>query len=459
MIIYLHIEILLRELDSRLLLAVLAASRGHKVFLADISSLQLAAKKGSLPPGVLLTKSLTPSEKKLIRHSVFQSQSIAITSIDEESGLAHYNNYIMFTKQRYSTESLQQASAAFGWGPGDSDALRALFPEHAGKVFMTGSPRVDLWRPRFRDYWGKPSGLPSKPYLLVSSNFASANGIERFHEIVRRRLRGGYFARDDDEFERYLGFVAEQWRLIAAFVEAIRHLSANSSGFDIVLRPHPGEDMETWKVLLHGLPNVHVVREGGMTSWVNHAFGVMHNGCTTAFEATIAGTPVIAYTPFPQEYELKAPNDLSKRISTPDELLDEVGRIFRSHPVSMGAVKDAPSLPRALREKIYIDEEELAAEKIICVWESFEIEDTEKQTNWRRFRLILLKKKIWSLPKMLFRKLVRRAEEQSYSSQKFPGFELAEARTKVVRLELLLGIHANIKVSQFSNKVLLIERG
>lgn len=455
--IYLHIEILLRELDSRLLLAVLAAGRGHQVVLGDTSSLEIAAKNGALHPGVLLTKSLTPSEKKLVRHKIFLNQSILITSIDEESGLAHYLDFDTFTKQRYSADSLEQASAAFCWGYEDSTALKRAFPDASDKVFITGSPRVDLWRPRFRDYWGEPLGLPPRPFLLVSANFATGNGIERIHKIVERLIGQGNFSRDAEEFRRYLGFAAEQWRIIAAFVEAIRHLSESSPDFDIVLRPHPGEEVEAWNVFLHGLPNVHVIREGGITSWGNHAFAVMHNGCTTAFEATIAGKPVIAYVPFAQEYELEAPNNLSQRITSPDKLLSELTNLLEAGLDSEDAQKSNPQLPSQLETKIYIDDKELAAEKIIRVWESLEIENKEKKTKWFRFRLTLFQKTFRSVLKMMVRKLEIRESEYTYSGEKFPGFDLTEVQIKVDRLRYLLGIERDIRVRQFSKKVLLVE--
>ena len=35
--IYLHVEVSLRELDNKLLMGVIAASRGHHVLISDIS--------------------------------------------------------------------------------------------------------------------------------------------------------------------------------------------------------------------------------------------------------------------------------------------------------------------------------------------------------------------------------------------------------------------------------------
>lgn len=307
------------------------------------------------------------------------------------------------------------------------------------------------------DYWRKTPNTPVRPFLLVSSNF-SANGTIPLHEYVSKLRKGGYFSRDEKGFHRFLGLVAEQWKLLVAFVEAIELLSQNTSDFDVVVRPHPSENAETWLELLHGLPNVHVVREGGITSWVNHAFAVMHNGCTTAFEATIAGTPVIAYTPFPQEYEMKAPNQLGTRISNPGDLVEEVTKIFRFHQAPTEAAKNLPSLPATLSKKIYIDDEELAAEKIVRVWESLEIEGKNKKTDWCRFRLVLLQKKIRSLLRTVLKKASNQKEERSYSEQKFPGFDMAEVKAKINRLVGILGIEHPLQVSRFSKTVILIRK-
>ena len=43
--IYQHVEIAIRELDSKLLLATLAASRGHQVIVSDVESIEKGLKK------------------------------------------------------------------------------------------------------------------------------------------------------------------------------------------------------------------------------------------------------------------------------------------------------------------------------------------------------------------------------------------------------------------------------
>ena len=63
--IYLHLETSVRELDSKLLLATLAASKGHEVVISDLHSILRGLEKKLLNPGIVHTKSLTPGKSKI----------------------------------------------------------------------------------------------------------------------------------------------------------------------------------------------------------------------------------------------------------------------------------------------------------------------------------------------------------------------------------------------------------
>ena len=142
--IYIHLEISARELDSKLLLAVLAAARGHKVLISDIIGFNIGLNTGLLNLEYS-TKSVTPSKTKIFKHQKIIDKGFKITSIDEEHGLLE-DDYEIFAKGRFSDESIQQASAIFCWGPKDTKNLKRLFPEHLSKIYETGSPRSDLWK-------------------------------------------------------------------------------------------------------------------------------------------------------------------------------------------------------------------------------------------------------------------------------------------------------------------------
>ena len=149
--IYLHLEVVARELDYKLMLAVLAASRGHEVIISDQEYILKGLKRKLLNPGIFHTKSLTPGKIKILKHSKIINSGCKITSIDEEGGLVDYG-YDRMAKGRYSKKTIEQASAVFTWGPEDFKALKKYYPNQMNKIYMTGSPRVDLWRPNLSDF-------------------------------------------------------------------------------------------------------------------------------------------------------------------------------------------------------------------------------------------------------------------------------------------------------------------
>ena len=126
---------------------------------------------------------------------------------------------------------------------------------------------------------------------------SSANHARPFKNIIKTQKENGLYAFKPKMFLRSFVTASEQYRTIASFIEAIQYLSEHNKDYDIVLRPHQNEDVDSWKLYLEGIPNVHVIREGSITGWINNAFAVMHNGCTSALESTISKKPILTYVP------------------------------------------------------------------------------------------------------------------------------------------------------------------
>ena len=174
-----------------------------------------------------------------------------ITSIDEEGNLNDYG-YQGFAKTRYSDETIEQSSAVFGWGSDDVDTLKKTYSKQSHKIYKTGSPRADLW----------------KPFLLISCNTGYANNISTFGELIKFENEMGRFQSYPEQLEMRIGRSAEDFNKILEYIKAVKYLSDHNNGYDIVLRPHPAEDIEAWKIILKGIPNVHVVREGSINALV-----------------------------------------------------------------------------------------------------------------------------------------------------------------------------------------------
>ncbi len=452
--IYLNCEIVSRELDSKLLLAVSAASRGHNVVICEINEIMRGVLSKSIPPGIFHTKSLTPSNDKISRHQILIDNNFVITSIDEEGGLVD-PGYERFANIRYSEQTINQSSAVYGWGLEDVKTLKRFYPKFSSKIYMTGSPRADLWKSIFSEYWELPTSAPKKPYLLISSNINFANNIKPLHETISMQRRNGYYKRDPEMFRKRIKSMGDDYRKLDAYIEAIKHLSKNDKGYDIVLRPHPAENLEAWKIYLEGVPNVHVIREGSITSWINNAFAVMHNSCTTAIETTFIGKPLVTYIPFKMVHDWEIPNKLGSRVETLDELSYTVNSIFDKEQSTSRSLNKL--IPEILSSKIYLDDKELATDKIIKIWENFENKNLNNNSNLFVFRCHLKVMKLRTFVGSILRALNPQKFGRNKKNWKYPSLNKKDIQQKVVKLQNILKIEKKVTCKFLSDRTILIQ--
>ena len=458
--IYIHVELSSRELDSKLLLATLAASRGHDVVVSDMEVIEKGLVRGWLPPGVFHTKSLTPSKIKIDRHEALISSGSKITSIDEEANLDMYG-YENFYKQRYSDRSIDQASAVFTWGEEDFETLKKNFKKHSNKFYKTGSPRIDLCKPFMSEYWNVPKTIPKKPFLLISSNMAICDS-NPFGKMINTLSTNGYYERDPELFEWWFIRKSSDYLKAMVFIEAIKYLSKNNNGYDIVFRPHPTEKIEFWKVLMNGIPNLHIINEGSVNAWIQKAFAVMQHGCTTAIETSVSQKTVITYAP----PELKdhilnnnLPNELGYSANSKEDLLNKVNSLHDE--TKQGLLKNNnQEIPSQIFKKIYIDDKKLAAEKIIKIWESITNNEISQSINLVKLKFFILKMKINGLIGNVLKTLSLKRFSNFGSDgndPKFPPLDINEISKKISKLKIILKIDKKIECKLVSARTIVIK--
>ena len=460
--IYLHVEISSREFDSKLLLAILAASRGHQVIISNIEILEKGLKRGWLPPGIFHTKSLTPDVFKMKRHQDIINSGSKVTSIDEESSIDRFG-YEEFSNLRYSKESIDQSSAVFTWGDEDFETLKKKYLSNSEKIFKTGSPRVDLWRPSILEYWKTPKTIPKKPFLLVSSNLGSIFESISLKERIGIMKENGYLDRSPRLLKEKFLRVSNDFNKAIIFTEAIKHLSKYNNGYDIVVRPHPIEDIDMWKILLKGTPNVHVIREGAISSWVKKSFAVMHHACTTAIECTISNKPLVTYVPSELKnhiYQENHSNQLGHKVDSKDKLLEKINSLFEL-ALNRKVETKIQSLPPSVLKKVYIDKNELSAEKIVKVWENILSQKIYKPINVTLLRIFILKMNINRLIgdflKIFFKSYLGPIGTKK-NNQKFLKINHSDVNYSIKKLQNLLKIKKKIEFKLISDNTILIRR-
>ena len=453
--IYIHIEIDSRETQSKLLLAILAAARGHEVLLSDIESLEKGIVRGYLQPGIFHTKSITPGKIKIERHNRITEKGSIITSIDEESGLTNYG-YEEMLNTRYSEETVKQTSAIFTWGEDDFNSLKKKFKQYSDKIHKTGSPRVDLWRPLFVNYWKKPDNAPKKPYLLIPSNMNVCDKIS-FETVVKNLIDSGYAKRYPKSIESYFKFTSNNFIKAFKFIEAIKYISRNNNGYDIVFRPHPVECVECWKILLHGIPNIHINCDGDIASWVNNSFAVMHNGCTTALQTIISDKPLLTYVNSDLDNEYFLTNELGYLIDNKEDLSYNINSIFKNIFLNKKIFLKKDDNP-LIKKKIYIDVNELAAEKIIKIWENLENKKLLKTNNWLKFKLhLFIMRTRGIIMKIIKFKFIKKNKTDT-KYHKFKRFNLKQIKNSILGLQNSLNIKTKLECKLLSERTILIKK-
>lgn len=445
MIVLIYAEVAVRERDSKLLLATVAASRGHKVVVADKQTLLSAINRNLFSGAIFHTKSVTPDSQKISEHREILAKGLDVTSQDEEAGLANYG-FEKFAQRRFGAESINQLAALFCWGPEDYSFLVSRYPECSEKIHLVGSSRADLWHHKASSVATTPQRFEFGNYLLVSSSFGMLEAP--IAQFFASEFSSGYYSRDLTMMKERFEYFSDTFTLAFAFYEAVVKLCDLFPNLQIVFRPHPRESLALWSLFFGGLQNVHVTREGSSSDWVHHASALLHNGCTTAFEAQMAGKPVISFEPFAREDGSLA-NEIGTRTRTLEELEEAIQTaVYGTQKTRPNVAHKADSL---VSSKIFTKETELASERIVSVWESVAKDSPEAGFPRLRFWFLTGPRRTIDLGRSLLGR-----ESGTGANQKFPPQNFDEVREKVRKIEAFLGVRSKATVLRMHNRCFVI---
>ncbi|TVR16971.1 MAG: hypothetical protein EA391_06350 [Balneolaceae bacterium] len=467
--IYIPIEIKVRELEGRTLLAFAAAERGHTVIVGEKKDTIGLATKGLLPPGLVHLKSITPhhSMKKML--TKLKSRGHSLTVQDEESGLLD-ETYETFARLRFSSETIDQVDKVLTWGNYDYRSLKKFYTDQSGKFVVTGSPRADFWRKDFYDYYSEheeSKTLDGKPYIMVVSNFGGILNMNRFWNIMARLNEAGYFEREEGRERHEFNNAAYQTRLIGEFVFMVRDLAKRFPDYNVLIRPHPIESVEGWEKLVGNVPGVYIKREGTISPWIRNAKLIIHNGCTSALEAAVGGQHRIAYRPLPNEIERAIPNKVSYNVFSMEELYKAVEAVIHNSG-SKEIEKQYKEGRKIVNDRFEETDDKLAADKIVDQWESISAVADSRSESPETFLNVkqedgLLKKSLKygysTIRKLTSGKKADENEKLLNTAFKFPEYTDEEFTNIREGLQKNLNRFKNVEFKRFGKKSFILYRG
>lgn len=455
--LFIPIENQVRELDAKLLFACVAAERGFPSVLGSKQHLYFAIPK--LERGVFIAKSMRA--RSTLMFNIIRALGNDIVAWDEES-LVRYSSP-EYPSWRFSKSTFDYIRHLFAWGEDDAE----MFSEYAGNertaIYATGNPRLDLLRPDIRGYFQEEvEALKARfgKFILVNTNFSFVNPFVKKLALTEPTETPGKYKVNrtgsgmSEAFA--VGMTEHQQHIFDNFRILTSHLGRWFPTYQIVIRPHPSEDHDAWRLLVAGEPNVTVDHSGNVIPWLMASEVLIHNGCTTAVEAAVLERPAVTYQPTRSDcYDYHLPNALSHQALTLDEVRQTVSSILNK---DTGLIRDI-SRKKLFDRHLSAVTGPLAADRIIDVLNSAGYRDNPPDIpavwSYAKGRLVS------SVRTLVKRFNMMRSDHWNsarYHAHRFPEICVADVNSKIDRFGRLLRRFSAVRAEQVSRHVFRLSR-
>jgi len=322
--IYSVIESKKRELDSRILFALSMSEQGFSVGFGKKQNLYQYSKY--IKKGLFLLKSIGPRNLNAIVN--LKKHGHQVSSWDEE-GFVQFGE--QFTKLRNDNSCLREIDYLYAWGEDQKKNLLNFFPECREKIVPTGHPRFDSLKKennfifendakKIRDRYGK--------FVLVATKFPIGNSvIENLRSKHQEaQLKSGIkndFDRLDKKFQK---------RTMEILIETLNSLTEKCPDINIILRPHPGENILVWNKIFDKHKNIRVIQDQENTCcWIMASQFLISTNCHTSIESFLLGKQSINFAPVQsKDVEFDIFKKVSHNIESSTELIETVRKSIKN---------------------------------------------------------------------------------------------------------------------------------
>jgi surface carbohydrate biosynthesis protein len=298
-ILYLPIERVTRELESRKVVKKYFEKKGFKIRM--LNSVYFHTFFPFFKPGYVWENDITYQSNKLLKSLFFCGYKV-FTS-DEEA----YGDYSvkLYFKQRFFIDNLNYIEHHFFKGAEDLDYFRS---NYEAKFFTKVSTASNY---RFTPHTkSQNKGVLNivkelkiaknqfKKIVLISSKFSMVNRIDKtfdINSIIFKRTKKFNLNNDSKELvSKHLYYCKE---LFEYCLEDYYKLVLNCKDILFIIRHHPGEDFGIWKEKFSRLENVIFKNSYTFIEWAKSVDLVIHNGSTSGLESFLIKKPTIYYNP------------------------------------------------------------------------------------------------------------------------------------------------------------------
>jgi surface carbohydrate biosynthesis protein len=425
------VEVLHREFDGKLLLALTACERGWQVMLGNQRSIN--ERVSSFPKCVYFSKSARSKNARLFQKLHRLGHEVVV--LDEEALVRQTDDIYLL---KHEKDALKFVNLLMTWGDNNKELWVGSKQFENKPILAMGNPRIDMLRPELKQFhMPEIRSIHARfgDYVLFNSNFATVN-----HFVAgRTRFNLASWVPADKKEKEKSALLSHKQALFESFRRLIPKLAAAIAPVRLVIRPHPSENHEPWIEAGKGSSNVSVVYENNVVPWLIGARVLIHNGCTSAVEAAVAGTSVISYRPVQSAvFDNALPNDLSIETFDENGLLHQVEKVLKG-----GSAKLTSRQFHLLNHHIASARDSLSCDRIIDAIEHYEIGLPGRNSGNPIFTAATRLLDQQSRIKWLMTLTPKGKARAAYRNHKFPGVTEDYVNDRIARFHTVLGRFKN----------------
>lgn len=330
--ILLPIETINREIDFKIALAAYLSNQGHRIYIGQhefLMKLLPKMKEGGLYIGKNIFNKRANLEKGE-KYLLLKKYNFNIVYLHEEGAVfaGDSENWITTLQSQYNLDFFDEKDDVCVWGDFQKKA-----DEKRSKIVTihtTGHPRLDLCKDKWHGlYDTKVQKLHEKygDFVLINGNYGLANhglGVEYVFSD-----KGNYNCIDEVQRLKRVNFYCHSSKLLMSMIQLTHQLAVKFPKINFVYRPHPSENHKFYDTVFFGVKNIIVRHDGPILPWILSSKVIIHDGCTTALEATLAGKPVINFKFLSNdEQDIWLPNQMGVKLDDFNEVNTHLAKII-----------------------------------------------------------------------------------------------------------------------------------
>ena len=288
--VYIIIENANRELYSRALLIseILKKFKKKKITIVIGEKNEIRKKILRFPKGIIIEKGMTKGSIKFVKKWFNLGHKILM--FDEES--ITYRDDKQYFGNKFDKNLENYVDCFFLSGNRQKNTIKSRVKNF--KYLLTGNLRFELLKKKFIRIFNDEAKYLKKKYsnyILITSRFANVNYNDVRNVNQPKKIYGSYLEDSKIIFNEYK-------KLPIKLREKFKNLN-------IIVRPHPSEDLEILKKITKDIRNCFVMYEGNIVPWIMGAKYVTHNRCTTGIESFFLKKKTISLDPLINKDPLK----------------------------------------------------------------------------------------------------------------------------------------------------------